>query len=688
MPCRKALIVIVLSLLMVSTLIATPNPDSSATAQKVNRTPLVAAESSFVFIEAGPTFTTRNYIDNSLSEMKTEIITTPFSGSNTSACTPGLFREQVQDAQKRFAIDSNKKVVGGKAVTSLNIIYNIGGSVPAEAVTALVTDADYLRGLFSDPVTVAININFAVLSPGVLGSTSVTYVASPPTWTTTRAGLVAGMDSDDYIQNSLPTGSTLPVRYDGSSSTVTDENRCYFALANFGATIGTISGISATITFSSEILWDYNPADGDSVPGNKMCFQSVVLHEIGHALGFVSRADYQPNSDITSLDIFRFQRTDGTGDYNPDNVTEFQTRPRLVDYNNPDEDVISNLFNSSGADIEYRMSDGDPYQSSHFLQDGVNAIMQPAMGDGQTFYPNYYRAPDIAMLDAIGWDYPNLDWDDDGIANSVDNCPHVVNVDQLDTDQDSVGNACDNCLTVPNHDQHNADGDSLGDACDPDADNDGILNAADNCPLVANLSQANSDSDSLGDACDNCPLTYNPDQWDSNNDGVGDWCDDSVHIHPGPILPNAYYGRNYSLKLQYAGGVAPWTWTHVTGDIPYGLSFDGDTVGTIHGTPNYKATFYFVIALRDGSIPPKVDTASLVLSVVNPPYVCGDANGDGIVNISDAVSLIAYIFSGGPAPNPLLAGDANCSGSVNISDAVYLIAYIFSGGIAPCAGCK
>jgi len=69
-------------------------------------------------------------------------------------------------------------------------------------------------------------------------------------------------------------------------------------------------------------------------------------------------------------------------------------------------------------------------------------------------------------------------------------------------------------------------------------------------------------------------------------------------------------------------------------------------------------------------------------------YLCGDANGDATVDISDAVYLIAYIFSGGSAPSPLLAGDANCDSTVDISDAVYLIAYIFSGGLAPCAGCK
>jgi hypothetical protein len=69
-------------------------------------------------------------------------------------------------------------------------------------------------------------------------------------------------------------------------------------------------------------------------------------------------------------------------------------------------------------------------------------------------------------------------------------------------------------------------------------------------------------------------------------------------------------------------------------------------------------------------------------------YLCGDASGDGSVDISDAVYLIAYIFSGGSAPSPLLAGDANCDAAVDISDAVYLISYIFSGGQAPCGACK
>ncbi len=66
---------------------------------------------------------------------------------------------------------------------------------------------------------------------------------------------------------------------------------------------------------------------------------------------------------------------------------------------------------------------------------------------------------------------------------------------------------------------------------------------------------------------------------------------------------------------------------------------------------------------------------------------CGDADGTGVVSISDAVYLINYIFMAGPAPSPLSAGDVDCNEIVTISDIVYLVHYIFMGGPVPCAGC-
>ena len=38
-------------------------------------------------------------------------------------------------------------------------------------------------------------------------------------------------------------------------------------------------------------------------------------------------------------------------------------------------------------------------------------------------------------------------------------------------------------------------------------------------------------------------------------------------------------------------------------------------------------------------------------------YICGDANGDGSLNISDAVFIINYVFVGGAAPNPGCCSD-------------------------------
>jgi len=66
---------------------------------------------------------------------------------------------------------------------------------------------------------------------------------------------------------------------------------------------------------------------------------------------------------------------------------------------------------------------------------------------------------------------------------------------------------------------------------------------------------------------------------------------------------------------------------------------------------------------------------------------CGDADGSGMINISDAVYLIAYIFAHGATPGDCRyatgLGDSDGNGQINISDAVFLIAYIFANGTMP-----
>ncbi len=63
--------------------------------------------------------------------------------------------------------------------------------------------------------------------------------------------------------------------------------------------------------------------------------------------------------------------------------------------------------------------------------------------------------------------------------------------------------------------------------------------------------------------------------------------------------------------------------------------------------------------------------------------ICGDADGNGKINVGDVTFLITHIFSFGAAPDPLSSGDANGSGNISIADAVYLISYIFASGPAP-----
>jgi hypothetical protein len=288
---------------------------------------------------------------------------------------------------------------GGGPRSLLNITF-AHGSLPPGADAALDNVELYIENMFEDPISLQINVVFSPLGSGILGQTNNSY-PGPVTWQNTRIGLINDMDPDDSIQDWLPAGSTIPVRYNGLSGTATNENRCYFSVAAYRAAIGTVSGIAATMTFNSDFSWDYDPSNG--ISGGSHCFQSVVAHEVAHALGFISGADFRTN-DIEPLDIYRFQQSA----YNPTTPAQFQTTARLVDNGVPNNDHISNIFpnpDCDDTDIEYWMSDGDPAQASHFRQGVVYAVMQPSLSAGATFYPDFYKQPDLDMLDAIGWDY-------------------------------------------------------------------------------------------------------------------------------------------------------------------------------------------------------------------------------------------------------------------------------------------
>jgi hypothetical protein len=66
-------------------------------------------------------------------------------------------------------------------------------------------------------------------------------------------------------------------------------------------------------------------------------------------------------------------------------------------------------------------------------------------------------------------------------------------------------------------------------------------------------------------------------------------------------------------------------------------------------------------------------------------YICGDANRDGYVNVTDVIHIIRSIFYDFFAPFPIVIMDANCDGMLSVSDAMYIINYIFvPNSPAPC----
>ena len=66
-------------------------------------------------------------------------------------------------------------------------------------------------------------------------------------------------------------------------------------------------------------------------------------------------------------------------------------------------------------------------------------------------------------------------------------------------------------------------------------------------------------------------------------------------------------------------------------------------------------------------------------------FVRGDINADGLVDLSDAVFVLNFLFLGGSAPTCRKSADTNSSTAVDLSDAVFILGHLFLGGNAPAA---
>ena len=150
-------------------------------------------------------------------------------------------------------------------------------------------------------------------------------------------------------------------------------------------------------------------------------------------------------------------------------------------------------------------------------------------------------------------------------------------------------------------------------------------------------------------------------------------------------------GHGFSLQQDrdggyvIAGGIEDWTKSYLLkineeGEFCWSMTFGGEC--SEHASfVDVSDTGRYVVA---GAVwPPQGHDCAYVTSLA--PVVVfrrGEVNGDGAVNIADAISLLAHLF-GTPAPELQSrmsvcadAADANDDGAIGIADAITILAHL------------
>ncbi len=142
-------------------------------------------------------------------------------------------------------------------------------------------------------------------------------------------------------------------------------------------------------------------------------------------------------------------------------------------------------------------------------------------------------------------------------------------------------------------------------------------------------------------------------------------------IYPQPMittpnpLPNGTAGRAYNQTLTAGGGAAPYTWSIASGTLPSGLSLSSG--GEISGTPDTATMAAFTVQVTGSDALFSKRVFSLTITAP------GDLNGDGHVNMVDAVMAV-QVMSGVIPLQPLDKSAAVYNGrTIALPEAIYIL---------------
>jgi hypothetical protein len=292
-----------------------------------------------------------------------------------------------------------------------------------DAKNAFIVAANRWEALISTPINVVIDVDYGTTffgtpygDPNILGQTGSRDLAS--SYSTVRQKLIAKSPSaaEAQLYNALP-ATAVPVEL---NSTTTSTSTIVMTRANaraldLAANISSDATVTdAQIGFNSAFGFDFNPDDG--IATGKTDFDSVVTHEIGHALGFISESGGGSTSDMSIWDMFRFR----PGTVSTSNLGAVTTAARVMSaggtqvfFDNQASTVQATLgvqeLGLSTGGPKGDASGGDGRQSSHWKDDGilVGGVRGPYIGImDPTIASGVRRAltdNDVKAIDSFGY---------------------------------------------------------------------------------------------------------------------------------------------------------------------------------------------------------------------------------------------------------------------------------------------